>query len=196
MHQRYLCLFSLVLACFALSFDEGAPSSRAAAGEEAPKKRAPFVPSPMPVVEAMLALAGVTDKDVVYDLGSGDGRVVIAAAKRYGAHAVGLEIDPALVEKARQKAQHEGVEHLVEFRQQDVTTADFSEATVVTLYMFPEVNRLLKPRLQRQLRPGARVVSSQFDLGDWEPSAFFNIRVETEWDRRLRQYTLYLWRIE
>lgn len=166
------------------------------ADDEARQQRAPFVSSPMPVVEAMLAFAGVTNGDVVYDLGSGDGRVVIAAAKQYGVHAVGLEIDPALVAKARRKAREEGVAHLVEFHQQDVTTADISEATVVTLYMFPEVNLLLEPRLQKQLRPGARVVSSQFGLGDWEPSAFVNIQVETEPDERLRQYTLYLWRVE
>jgi SAM-dependent methyltransferase len=128
----------------------------------------PFVPSPMPVVERMLELARVKKDDVVYDLGSGDGRIVIHAAKKYGARGVGIDLDPKLVEQARKKAAEAGVSHLVEFRAQDALQADISEATVVTLYMFRWFNNAMRPKLER-LKPGSRVVAHDFDIDDWTP---------------------------
>ena len=145
----------------------------------------------MVIVESMLELAEIKRGDVVYDLGSGDGRIVIAAARRYGVRAVGFEIDPRLVQTAREEARRAGVDHLVTFRQQDLLTADLSPATVVTLYLFPEANRLLRPRLQQQLKPGSRVVSNDFDMEDWKPDK--KEFVDDPADGVT--YTLYLWRI-
>jgi len=149
-----------------------------------------FVPTPVEVVERMLALAEVGSEDVVYDLGSGDGRIVILAAQRYQARGVGVEIDPTLVWFSRRSAEREGVLHLVTFREQDALTVDVAPATVVTLYLTPKANLLLRPTLQRRLRPGARVVSHAHDMGDWPPD-----RVERVTSRRGEEHTLYLWRI-
>ena len=128
-----------------------------------------YLPTPQRVVEAMLRLARVTGGDVVYDLGSGDGRIPIAAAHKYGARAVGIELDAHMLASARCNAREAGLERLVEFRQEDLFGADLSEATVVTLFLFPEMNRRLGPKLYRELRPGTRIVSHRFDLGDWPP---------------------------
>jgi precorrin-6B methylase 2 len=130
---------------------------------------APFDPTSQEVVYRMLALAGIKKGDIVYDLGSGDGRMVIAAAKKYGVKAVGFEIDPGLVKLARENIRKQGVEKLVEIRQQDFMKADLSPATIVTLYLSNDGNLALRPRLMNQLRPGARVVSYTFDMGDWAP---------------------------
>lgn len=129
----------------------------------------PFVETPQPVVDKMLALANVSEDDVVYDLGSGDGRIPITAARQYGARAVGIEIDPDLVEKARENAEKAGVDSLVTFRQGDLFEADIREATVVTLYLLPVVNLKLRPKLFRELEPGTRVVSHEFDMEHWRP---------------------------
>jgi len=142
------------------------------------------------VVERMLELAQVRSDDVVYDLGSGDGRIVIAAAEKYGARGVGFEINRKLLEISRASVKQAGLEHLVEIRDQDVMTADFSKATVVTVYLLPQVHERLAPILQRQLRPGSRVVASVFDLGDWSPDHQEHMR-----DNRGIHYDLYLWRI-
>ena len=145
-----------------------------------------FVPTPQPVAEQMLALARVTSDDVVYDLGSGDGRIVILAAQKYGARAVGVELDPALVSISRQVAREGEVADRVAFIEGDLFDTDLSEATVVTLYLSPTVNRRLEPKLRRELKPGARIVSRQFDFGEWTP------------DRRVTAEdgtTLYLWTI-
>lgn len=128
----------------------------------------PFVRSPKEIVVRMLELANVASDDVVYDLGSGDGRIPITAAQRYGARGVGIEIKPDLVTKARARAETTMVDDLVEFRQGDLFEADFREATVVTLYLLPDVNRKLRPLLFEQLEPGTRVVSHGFDMGEWE----------------------------
>jgi predicted RNA methylase len=136
-------------------------------------------------------MARVGKDDVVYDLGSGDGRVVIAAARLYGARGIGFELDPELVRRALDNAHRANVSHLVEFRQQDVLTVDLSDATVVTVYLSREANLKLRPRLLSQLRPGARIVSHEFDMGDWRPSAVLRVRDEAAGFR-----TLYLWRIE
>jgi cyclopropane fatty-acyl-phospholipid synthase-like methyltransferase len=128
------------------------------------------LPTPHPVVDAMLELARVAPGDVVYDLGSGDGRIPIAAARRYGVRAVGIELDRALVEQARCRASEAGVAHLVEFRQQDIFHTDLREASIVTLFLFPQTNQALLPKLRAELRPGARVVSHRFGIGDWRPA--------------------------
>jgi SAM-dependent methyltransferase len=149
-----------------------------------------FEPSPIEIAERMLHLASVTRDDVVYDLGSGDGRIVILAARRYGARGVGVEIDQQLVWFSRQEAKRRQVEHLVTFFHADALTADVSPATVVTLFLTPQANLLLRPKLQRQLRPGARVISHEHHMGDWAPE-----RVERVRARSGTIHTLYLWRI-
>ena len=129
----------------------------------------PFVRSPRKTVARMLTLANVTGDDVVYDLGSGDGRIPIMAARKFGARGVGIEIRHKLVERARRRARQSGVDDRVEFRQGDLFEADFSDATVVTLYLLPDVNTRLRPLLFEQLDPGTRVVSHGFDMDEWEP---------------------------
>jgi cyclopropane fatty-acyl-phospholipid synthase-like methyltransferase len=140
---------------------------------QAPGKKEPdviYVPTPLPVVEAMLDLAQVTINDVVYDLGSGDGRIVITAAKKYGARGVGIEIDPSLVKKARENAAAAGVSDRVRFVTTDLFTADLRPATVVSLYLLQSLNERLRPKLVRELKPGARVVSHVFNMGpEWPP---------------------------
>jgi SAM-dependent methyltransferase len=129
----------------------------------------PYVSTPEAVVDEMLEIAKVSAKDIVYDLGSGDGRIVIAAAKRFGARGVGIEIDPDLIRESIENAHQAGVAHLVRFVEGDFFSADLREATVVTLYLLPEVNRQLLPKLLAELRPGTRIVSYKYDLGDWVP---------------------------
>ncbi|MFB6248684.1 MAG: cyclopropane-fatty-acyl-phospholipid synthase family protein [Salinibacter sp.] len=145
----------------------GSPSI--AADSMALESDVPFVESPQPVVNKMLEVANVTENDTLYDLGSGDGRIPITAARKYGAHGVGIEIKPDLVKRARQNAKDAGVSDLVEFRQGDLFEADISDATVVTLYLLPSVNLELRSKLFRQLEPGTRVVSHDFDMDEWEP---------------------------
>jgi SAM-dependent methyltransferase len=128
-----------------------------------------FAATPAPVVDAMLALADVTASDVIYDLGSGDGRIVVAAAQKYGARGVGIEIEPGLVAISRQIAQDGAVADRVRFIEGDLFAADISEATVVTLWLSTTVNARLEPKLRRELRPGTRIVSHQFGIGGWTP---------------------------
>jgi SAM-dependent methyltransferase len=151
----------------------------------APTPDVGFVPTPERVVDAMLRLARVTRDDTVYDLGSGDGRIVIAAAQRYGARGVGIDIDPKRIEEAQRNARAARVLHRVRFLQQDLFESDFGEATVVTLYLLPRLNLRLRPVLLAQLKPGTRVVSHGFDMGDWRPDRA--VRVGTT--------TIYLWTI-
>jgi SAM-dependent methyltransferase len=128
-----------------------------------------YVPTWQPIVYQMLELASVKKDDVVYDLGSGDGRIVILAAQKYGAHGVGIELDPRLIEISRQIARESDVGDLVTFIQGDLFQADISKATVVTLFLSPSVNNELEPKLRRELRPGARIVSHQFPINRWTP---------------------------
>ena len=128
-----------------------------------------YLPTPHAVVEAMLRLARVSRADVVYDLGSGDGRIPIAAARAYGARGVGIELDGRMLEGARRNAREAGMERLVEFRQEDLFLADLGEATVVTLFLFPQLNQRLEAKLRKELRPGTRIVSHRFGIGDWKP---------------------------
>ena len=155
-----------------------------------PAVLAPYSATPMDVVERMLKLAGTGPGDVVYDLGCGDGRIVIAAARTFGARGVGIDIDPALLTRARVNAQQAGVESRVSFREQDAMTVDVSEATVVTLYLLAASNVKLRPVLTRTLQPGARIVAHNYPIGDWEPDV-----VDTFPDAAGVTRTLFLWRI-
>jgi cyclopropane fatty-acyl-phospholipid synthase-like methyltransferase len=146
----------------------------------------PYVPTPQQVVDAMLELAEVTPGDVVYDLGSGDGRIPITAALKFGARGVGIEIDPFMISQAEGNLRRAGVSDRVTFVNQDLFDTDLRDATVVTLFLFPGVNLKLMPKLKRELRPGSRVVSHHFDMGpDWPPDE----------SREVNGLMIYLWRI-
>ena len=155
-----------------------------------PPLRAPdvfYVPTPHPVVDAMLKLAAVTDKDVVYDLGCGDGRIPITAAQKFGARGVGIDIDPKRIEESNENAKAAGVTDKVTFLTQDLFESDISAATVVTLYLLPSLNEKLMPKLQKELKPGTRVVSHSFNMGTtWPPDG----RAEVDGK------TVYLWIIK
>jgi SAM-dependent methyltransferase len=145
-----------------------------------------FVPTRESVADAMLQLADVRPDDVVFDLGSGDGRIVVLAAQKYGARGVGIEIDPKLVAISREVAQEAGLAGRTRFIEGDLFTADISAATVVTLYLSTSVNRQLEPKLRGELRPGTRIVSHQFRIGAWEPERI--VRADDGTD-------LFLWRL-
>jgi len=155
---------------------------------QTPASLAPFVPTPEDVVDRMLALAGVTAHDVVYDLGCGDGRIVITAAERFGARGVGVDIDPQRIAESKANAERAGVSHLVTFIQQDAVEVDLSDATVVTLYLLSSSNMKLRPMLTTQLESDARIVSHAFAMGDWEPD-----QVDRFTDARGSTRKLYLW---
>ena len=152
-----------------------------------PGQDVPDVRTPLTVVNEMLRLADVTATDVVYDLGSGDGRILIAAARDRGARGVGLEIDPVLVAQSTERARRLGLADRLSFRQQDLFEADLTPATVVTLYLSPDLNRRLRPKLLSELRPGARIVSHSFDMGDWAPARTLQVSSNEG------SHTLYLW---
>jgi len=153
---------------------------------------APYVPTPEDVVDRMLALAEVSRDDVVYDLGCGDGRIPIAAARQYGARGVGVDIDPRRIGESKANARAAGVEHLVEFRLEDALQVDVSAATVVTLYLLGSSNAKLRPLLTRQLRPGARIVSHAFSMGPTWPADRIDRFTSAQGD----EVTLYLWRAD
>lgn len=144
-----------------------------------------FVPTDFQVVNQMLKLAEVTSKDIVYDLGCGDGRFVVTAAQQFGARGVGVDIDPQRIKEARALAKRTGADKRVRFIEGDLFETDISEATVVTLYLLTRLNLKLRPKLQKELKPGTRIVSHAFDMGDWQPEKTESI-VST---------TIYLWRI-
>ncbi len=144
-----------------------------------------FVPTPSDIVDTMLKMAGVTKKDTVYDLGCGDGRIVITAAQRYGARGVGIDIDPERVAEATENVKKAGVADRVKIIRGDLFEADISAATVVTLYLLTDLNLKLRPKLLRDLKPGTRVVSHAFSMGDWKP----------ERTAEISGTTVYLWRI-
>ncbi|SIR43826.1 SAM-dependent methyltransferase [Pontibacter lucknowensis] len=150
-----------------------------------PKLDVPYVPTPQKVVDAMLKLANVSDKDVLYDLGCGDGRIVITAAKEHGATGTGFDINPERIKEANQNAREAGVTNKVKFVEQDLFKVDYRPASVVTLYLLPNVNMKLRPVLLEQLKPGTRIVSHAFDMGDWEPE-------ETQ---VIDGSTIYLWTV-
>jgi SAM-dependent methyltransferase len=148
-----------------------------------------YYPTPPETVAEMLRMAKISKGDVLYDLGSGDGRIPIAAAKQYGIRAVGIEIDPKLVTEAEENARQANVSGLVRFRNEDMFRVDISEATVVTLYLSEKLNVLLRPKLLRELRPSSRILSHDFRMGDWQPEQ----TVRVPWGKLYR--TVYLWTV-
>jgi tRNA G37 N-methylase Trm5 len=173
--MRSLAL-SLVLA---VSF------SSTAALAQAPARKLPqtpdviFVPTPQEVVDEMLRLANVKKGDVLYDLGSGDGRIPITAARKFGVRGVGIDIDPQRIAEANENAKRNGVTNLVTFRNEDLFKANFSEASVVTLYLLPDLNEKLRPKLWAELKPGTRIVSHQFEMGKWKPEKVVELNGRT-----------------
>lgn len=184
--KKFFCRHAFLTAFVSmLAICGGSFSVDTIAAQDGPfenKKIVPFVPTPQEVVDKMIELAGVKAGDVVYDLGSGDGRIVITAAKK-GARAVGFEIDGDLVKQSRENIRKAGLQDRAEIRQQDILTVDLSPASVVTMYLLPDVNMKLRPNVLSQLKPGSRVVSHAFDMGDWQPD-------KTE---RVEGRTVYLW---
>jgi len=162
------------------------------AGISAAQDEVPFITTPDRVTVAMLEAAGVGARDHVIDLGSGDGRIVITAAKRFGASGLGVEIVPELVRKSREHARAAGVEARVEFREQDLFATDLSRATVVTMYLLPEVNLQLRPRLLA-LAPGTRIVSHDWDMGDWVPDRSLTLEVPDKAIGREKKSSVHLW---
>lgn len=151
----------------------------------------PYVPTTEEAVKAMLKLGEVKKSDIVYDLGCGDGRIVITAAKEFGAHGVGIDINPVRIGEAKENARKAGVENLVRFEENDLFKADIHEATVVTLFLLPNINLKLRPKLLQDLKPGTRVVSNTFDMGDWKPEK--EAMVDNGDDEYGLSHHLYLW---
>jgi cyclopropane fatty-acyl-phospholipid synthase-like methyltransferase len=156
---------------------------------KSPRPDIAYIPTPDDAVEAMLDLAQVGPNDVLYDLGCGDGRLLIRAAQHWGTRGVGIDIDPDRIAQAQTQAQQAGVAHLITLQQGNLYETDLSAATVVALYLLPHLNVRLRPRLLQQLRSGARIVSHQFNMGDWEPNQVLNLVPSEE------ESTLYLWKI-
>ncbi len=171
---------SLLLAVLALTFTS---APLLAQWEEGNRGDVPYVPTPQEVVDAMLKLGAVKQGDVLYDLGCGDGRIVVTAAKTYGARATGIDINPERIKEAEENAKQAGVTGKVRFIEGNLFDANVRDATVVTLYLLPDVNMRLRPKLLAQLKPGARIVSHSFDMGDWKPDK--TVKVE--------EHTVYLW---
>ena len=181
MHTAARLCWGAVTALFALPL----------AAQQPPGLDVPYVPSPPEVVAQMLALANPTRDDVLYDLGSGDGRIVIEAARRFGTRGVGVDLNPVRVEEATANARRRGLQDRVRFHRQDLFETDLRPASIVTLYLFPHVNLELRPKLFEQLRPGTRVVSHAFDMVDWEPDTVVRVRVNQGTGRAM----VYAWTI-
>jgi precorrin-6B methylase 2 len=189
MNRPYVWLAVLLVA------STGAVVNPAAVSQ--PQKRvdaphlAPYVPTPQEVVDRMLKLADVKKTDVVYDLGCGDGRIPITAAKVYGARGVGVDIDPQRIAESNANAKAAGVTHLVTFKLQNALTTDVSEASVIMLYLLSSSNLKLRPILTKQLKPGSRIVAHNFGMGDWEPD-----QTDSFSDSAGSRRTLYLWKVD
>jgi len=172
--KRLMPWWALVIALVAV-----APPSATSAQQTAPQAPrtpdVPFIPTPDAVIQEMLSGTHVGKDDVVYDLGCGDGRIVIAAARQFGARGVGVDIDPARIQEARENAEKAGVASRVTFLNQDLFQTDFKDATVVVLYLLPDLNLRLRPKLLAELKPGSRIVSHAWDMGDWAPERSLNI---------------------
>ena len=175
MRPRFLLIAFLLAAPFAVL-----PQQRSI-----PDIEVPYVPTPNKIVTEMLKLAAVTKDDVVYDLGCGDGRIVVAAARDFGARGVGIDKNPERIKEANENAQKAGVADRVKFIEGDLFAADLKDASVVTLYLMTHVNRKLRPKLWKELKPGSRVVSQTFAMGDWKPDK----TIETD------AHTIYFWTI-
>lgn len=167
------------------------------AGQTAAKRQpdVPYVPTTEQAVEQMLKLADVKKSDVVYDLGCGDGRIVIAAAKTFGARGVGIDINPERIREAKENAKKAGVESLVRFEENDLFEADIHEATVVTLFLLPKINLKLKPKLMSDLKPGTRIVSNTFDMGDWKAEKEAKVNDTEEFENSGLSHHLMLWTV-
>lgn len=176
---------TLAAALLVVGLTHSTPFAQAQAGLRSPDVI--FVPTPQTVVDAMLKMAGVGANDVVYDLGCGDGRIVVTAAKQFGARGVGIDIDPQRIKESNDNAVAAGVTDRVQFRNDDIfsDSVNLSEATVVTLYLLPSLNVKLIPKLKKELKPGTRIVSNSFDMGEWEAEKTMEV------DGR----TIYFWTI-
>jgi ribosomal protein L11 methylase PrmA len=164
-------LRSITIALLSIAIGLGCAATASPQQQSAPRRKPDvvYVPTPEAVVAEMLKIANVTKDDILYDLGSGDGRIVIAAAKQFGTRGVGIDIDPARIKEANENAKLAGVADRVTFLEQDLFETDIHEATVVTLYLLPELNLRLRPKLWKELKPGTRIVSHLFDMDDWRP---------------------------
>lgn len=173
-----------------------AAASGAAVAQEPVLSGGPYVPTPQRVVDAMLGMAGVTDRDYVIDLGSGDGRIVITAARKYGARGKGYDIDSDLVQRSNLAARKLKLEQRVRFEERDVLQADIREATVITLYLLPDMMQALRAKLLRELRPGTRIVSHDFDFGNWKPERTVQLDLDEKYDvTGSWSSTIYLWTV-
>ncbi len=168
-------------------------SVAAAVGAQSPPTEkpldVPYVPTKEPIVNRMLQMAKVKPGDVLYDLGCGDGRIVIAAAKRFGIRGVGIDIDPQRIAEAQENARKAGVADRVKFIEGDLFDAEIKEATVMTLYLLPEVNLRLRPKLLSELKPGTRIVSHNYDMGDWKPEQSAKLTVDGT------EHVIYMWTV-
>ena len=173
---------ALLITITALTLSAGAQSTT-----ETKPLDVPYVPTHEKVVAEMLRVANVRKDDVLYDLGSGDGRIVITAARQFGTRGTGIDIDPARVRDAHENARRAGVADKVKFVQGDIFDARISDATVVTLYLLPAVNMRLRPKLLSELRPGTRIVSHNYDMGDWAPEQTIRVKTPTG------DHTVYYW---
>jgi len=173
----------------------GVSQAAAQRGERKRQPDVPYVPTTEEAVRAMLKLADVKKADIVYDLGCGDGRIVIAAAKTYGARGVGIDIDPDRIQEARENAKKAGVENLVRFEENDLFQANFREATVVTLFLLPSINLKLRPKLLQDLKPGTRVVSNTFDMGTWRPEKEQSLPGADDDEIGSLSHKFFLWKI-
>jgi Methyltransferase domain len=187
MRTRRSIVLALALAALLAPACRAAPPAAVQAPVAARAPEVPYVPTPEEVVAAMLAVARVGKNDVLYDLGSGDGRIVIAAARQFGTRATGIDIDPQRIQEADANARKAGVTDRVRFILGDIFEADIREATVVTLYLLPAVNARLRPKLLRELRPGTRIVSHDYDMGDWKPERVLRMQLPE------RYHTIYYW---
>jgi SAM-dependent methyltransferase len=177
--------YRLALLIFSVSF----------ASAQSSHPEVPYVPTTDEAVEAMLKLADVKSTDVVYDLGCGDGRIVITAAKEYGAHGVGIDINPQRIHEARENAKKAGVEDLVRFEVNDLFKANIRDATVVTLFLLQKVNLRLRPKLLKELKPGTRIVSNTFDMGDWKPDKEETLKSGDSGHGLGLSHQIYLWMV-
>lgn len=180
----YSCLFVAILYVSAVAAQSAKPQR---------EPDVPYVPTTEPAVEAMLKLADVKKTDIVYDLGCGDGRIVIAAAK-LGAHGVGIDINPVRIAEAKENARKAGVENLVRFEEKDLFDADIHDASVVTLFLLSNVNLKLRPKLLQETKPGTRIVSNTFDMGDWKPEREVTVGDEDDHESFL-SHKLYFWTV-
>ena len=158
-----------------------------------PKPDIAYIPCNQKIVEAILELAQINCQDILYDLGSGDGRILITAAKKYGTRGIGIDIDHQRIEQAKQKALNNCVSEQLKFYNQDLFTSNFAEATVIFIYLLPHLNLRLRPQLWKQLKPGTKIISRDFNMGDWQPLKQLKLTVKEEDEEE--QVTLYYWEI-